>query len=762
VYISFLKTLTLQLAKSPDLFQFFCDKHGSSSSLPVFPLFYAAVEVASCPLEAARDDTFVNTTALNIILNLFQLTDADIRSAIEEAYTEQRMLSYHLCNEIVGQYESIVDILIGPRIDLERTQSLSTHIATLEDTLHFINDLLWCSQRNANTRFCETVMQHAIMSPIIENMSELELEEGFHDQGPKSLEKQMCEKDEARCSAGIIVLSKVYSTMNYVPLLKMLSIALLHSYTPSAEQMDEMKRMGKDYIITPSLNAIAQNDYVVVAKRISSQQENNSNFSNAIMEDASTTHILNSSDKEGDMDISIAAIPNATRHAILDLLTGRCGDRMFTLVAILLENIFESKATDFEMLKKLDLAPNATCTTNKEKQGSDSFLEESLGKFFESAKNSVTSTVGANAIDCAISLTLCYLPYHVNAATDGGLNFDKIEERMQDFKILTSIGTVTKYFADTCARLKNRQGLDLIFNDLMEAEIGHVFSIVDSRGPKLEFKCDLASLSSRVKNEIGNAVIHRTIFGNINEVEDAKFAIRRLLLLRSLYNIVREVHAKCTGLLSPSSVNVSPRWSDGLLSVRTVSIASEEIVLLGCLDKQSIVGTDEAVQDRIHFFFTPSLAISDEREDRTTFGLARRGPVVTEKDKRRFLADTIIVQSSSKTTMILVVDTFELLVLKPKSKDGMASGTILCSTLLNNIIAVAVDGNWLHIAMRNIEDIGVLVKKGNMALRFKDASICQSAKETIDRNLSTLKCTLSSKIDTMLKNYCSSSSKYFI
>jgi len=724
--------------------------HGSSSTLPAFPLFYAAVEVASCPLDVARADTFVHTTALNIILNLFQLPDAGIRSVIEEAFIEQKMLSCHLCDDIVGQYESIVEILIGHRIDAERSHLLSTHIAMLEDTLHFINDLLWCSQRSANIPFCETVMQYAIMSPIIENMSELELDKENHDQYSKSFNGQICEEDEARCSAGIIVLSKVYSTMNYVPLLKMLSIALLHSYTPSAEQMDDMRRMGKDFIVTPSLNAIAQNEYVVVAKRVSSLQESSINFSNAIMEDASTTHILNSPNKAGMMDISIAAVPNAARHVILELLTGSYGDRMFTLVAVLLENMLETKSTDSKMLKKLNLAPNYTCS-KEEQGGGDSFLEDSLGQFFESVQNSATSIVGSNAIHCAISLALCYLPYHVNAATDGGLKFDKIEERMQNIKLLTSIETAKKYYADNCARLKNRQGLDIIFNDLMEAEIGRVFSIVDSSGPNLEFKCDLASLSSRVKNEIGNAMIHRTTFGNTNEVEDARFAILCLLLLHSLHDIVSEMQAKYTGLLSPSSLDVSPRWSGHLLSVRTICVASEEIVLLGCLDKQSIVGTDVSAKGKTHFFFTPSLAISDRREDRSMFGLAR-GPIVTEKHKRRLLADNIIVHSSSKTIMILVVDTFELLVLKPRPQDGMGSGTVLCSTLLNNIIAVAVDGDWLHIAMRNVEDIGVLVKKGNMALRFKDAETCQSAKESIDKSLAALKSTLSSKIDEMLND----------
>jgi len=670
---------------------------------------------------------------------------------IADSYTEQKMLLSHLSNEIVNQYDSIVDILIGPRVDLERNQLLSANIAMLEDTLHFVNDLLWCSQRSVNVRFCEIFMQTAIMNPILENLSDLELINQVHHQDSKSCNGQTCEEDEARCSAGIIVLSKVYSTMDYIPLLKMISIALLHPYAPSTEQMDAMESSGKEFIVTPSLNAIAQNEFVVVTERDSLLQENNINYSNAIMEDNSTAHILNSPNKTDAIELAVAAVPNPSRRVILELLTGSYGDRMFTVAAILFEIILKSKATDFNMVKKLNISPNYFQVV--EKSGHDSRLEISLEHYFESVKNSSSSLVGIHANDCAISLMLCYLPYHLKAATDGGLRFDKVEQRMQNFKLLTGIESAKKHFANECKRLKNSDGVDIIFNDLMEAEIGRLFSVVDSSGPKLKFKCDLESLSSTLRKDITDAVVHPTSYGKSNEVEDARFAIRRLLVLQSLHTVVAEVQSKFTGPLAPSSVRVSPRWSDYTLSPSTICVASEEIVALGCLDKQTIVGTDEAVKGRTHFFFTPSLAITDKSEDRPhNIPVLGRLGIVSDKDKRRVLADTIIVHSSSKTTMILVVDNFELLVLKAKSKDEMESGTVLCSTLLNNVIAVATDGDWLHIAMRNVDDIGALVKKGNMAMRFDNAGICNQAKGSIITSLATLKRHLSSKIDNMLND----------
>ena len=555
VYISFLKTLALQLAKSPNLFQFYCDQHGSSSNLPPFPLFYAAIEVASSPLNVVRADNFVCTTALNIILNLFQLPVEEIRSVIADSCTEQKMLLSHLSNEIFNQYENIVDILIGPRIDLERNQLLSANITMLEDTLHFVNDLLWCSQRSVNVRFCEIFMQTAIMNPILENLSDLELIKHVHHQDSKSWNGQTCEEDEARCSAGIIVLSKVYSTMDYIPLLKMISIALLHPYSPSTEQMDAIKRSGKEFIVTPSLNAIAQNEYVVVAETDNPLHEKSINCSNAIMEDTSSTRILNSPNKTDAIELSVAAVPNPSRRVILELLTGSCGDRMFTVAANLFEIILKSKATDFKLVKKLNISPNYV----QGKSGHDSRLEISLEHYFESVKKNSSSLVGINANDCAISLMLCYLPYHLEAATEGGLRFDNVEQSIQHFKLLTGIESAKKHFANECKRLKNSDGVDIIFNDLMEAEIGRLFSIVDSSRPKLKFKCDLESLSSSLKKDITDAVVHPASYGISNEVEDARFAIRRLLLLQSLHNVVVEVKSKFTGLLGPSSLKVSPK-----------------------------------------------------------------------------------------------------------------------------------------------------------------------------------------------------------
>ena len=106
--------------------------------------------------------------------------------------------------------------------------------------------------------------------------------------------------------------------------------------------------------------------------------------------------------------------------------------------------------------------------------------------------------------------------------------------------------------------------------------------------------------------------------------------------------------------------------------------------------------------------------------------------------------------------MILVVDETELLILKSKIKDDndhdtKVVGTILCTTLLSNIIAIAADDAWLHIAMRNVEDGGVLIRKGNMALRFQDKTTCYVAKKCIEESRDASIRILSSTVDMFLR-----------
>lgn len=738
VYVSFLKTLALQLTKSQELFQFFCDQNGATSSLPSFPLFYAAVEVVSSPSNQnlGQSDSFVLTTAFNIILNICQLQGEEIRVVIGESYTEQRMLLSHLCDELVERHDTIAYIMIGNRVDSERNSFLVEEVTKLEDDLHFMNDLLWCSHRKMNFRFCEYIMQYAIYNPIMEYIVEIKCNsEQMH--GDTSVrDEEIYSEDEAKSESAILLLLKIFDTIDYTPLLKMIMVALIHPYSPTENQFDEKLRDGIEFILTPALNAIAQNEYIVVSDDVT--DEDNGNFSKAVMEGESTTHILtNPEECSEESERSVTAVCNRVRDAMLLMLSGKVGNRTFILSTLLFESILNSKTVDFSMLKMLRLLPsyNESNDTNRV----DSPIENALCHYFESLGRQSSSKLGADAAECAISFVLCYMTHLLQAMTNGGVELNHVEARILESKLFSSIENSKQCFASNCRKLKKIDGVSELFPDLTIAEISKAYCIVDANGPHLSFICDLASLAGRVKNDIFDKMIQTKQCSRSSETEDARFAIRRFLLLKALDDVFADLRDNLTGEAGTSS-----RWSSTLFSLQTSCQASKDIVAIGCLDKQSIVGTDVDARNKTTFYFAPSLAITDGRTSGASFSNT------TEKNKRRLLADKILINGSSKTELILVVDPTELLVLKPKSRDDMEKGTILCCTLLNNIIAIAADGEWLHIAMRDVEDVGVLIKKGNMALRFENVETCQSAKRCINENRKTSKDSISLMIDEML------------
>ncbi len=794
VYISFLRTLALKLTDSTHLFQFFCDQNGSSSTLPTFPLFYAACEVVSSPLDVAKCDTFVHTTALNLILNIFQLQGEEIHSVLgNECYTEQTLLLSHLCKELRERYNDIVEWMMtgtliselssrGLKVDEEdqrqRREKLNNEVAKLEDTFQFINDLLWCSQRTVNVRLCEYLIRFIIFDLVLVNLKNAKADSSDDDSDSGGERKHARTVGETKCEASTFFLYKLFTIIDYVPLLRMIMVALLHPYTPAESQIDEMAQKNKEYVLTPALNAIAQNEFMVVdednaydnSANNDFNSSSNNNFSSALMEDLTTHVIHHNSDEEGtddESEISVAAIANAFRHEVMTSLSGEYGDRQCTFTAMMLEQALKTKVVDSVMLQRLGLVPLYHNHDGENDDGSNasssldpsSTLEDVMSTFFESLRKKSFPSIGPHTMDCYISLSLLYLPHLLQAMAGEGVYFESIHTRMQNSAFLNSITSAKEFFAQDCQRLKCLDGVSELFPDFFEEAIGRIFkgtsfSPKDGQGAGTEYKCDLSQLSKSTKNEIIQLLMQRDQSAKTSEISDAQFAVRYMLILRGLDGIIQDQIVINTS--GPASLGVpSPRWSDHLVNVKTVYQADDDILFLGRLSQQSIVGSNEIVQgeDRKFFNFSPSLALTDGRATSmpNLSSTARHWAAVSDKEKRRQLADKILEKA---TRMVLVVDLNELLVLKPKAKNDQHMGTILCCTMMTNIIAVAMDGEWLHIAMRNVEDIGALIKKGNMALRFSDASTCQAAKEYIEETRSGARRELSSKIDDLLRSQC--------
>lgn len=109
--------------------------------------------------------------------------------------------------------------------------------------------------------------------------------------------------------------------------------------------------------------------------------------------------------------------------------------------------------------------------------------------------------------------------------------------------------------------------------------------------------------------------------------------------------------------------------------------------------------------------------------------------------RRRFHGDVAVLRrSATEKELLLVVDPTVLFVVLPMNnnnnngrKDDSKRGVIVSSSPLQGVIATAMDGKWLHVAVKHSEDIGVVAKNGNMALRFDSAGTSLVAHQYIER-----------------------------
>jgi hypothetical protein len=104
-----------------------------------------------------------------------------------------------------------------------------------------------------------------------------------------------------------------------------------------------------------------------------------------------------------------------------------------------------------------------------------------------------------------------------------------------------------------------------------------------------------------------------------------------------------------------------------------------------------------------------------------------------------------------QSELLIVLDPTDLFVLKPNLNDGSCNrGTILCCASLDSVIAAVPDKEWLHIAVRHTEDVGIFIRNGNMSLRFDSVGTCLIVKQYLERCRSALCSKKMTNIDRIL------------
>lgn len=707
VYISFLKSMALQLANKPDLFHFFYHPNGQESGndspsifLPLFPLLYAAVEVTTSTCKGAQSDTFVQTTALNIILNIFQLEDPNISSIILQSRVEQHMLMSHLCQQLNERYLAIIDIMIGKHVSSWRQEALVCECRKLEDVLHLVTDFLWsCSKSSIDIskRLCEYILANVMNNPVLDNLM-------IHSSSLCD-EPHDCEYSEARakCISSLLFITLFFFTLDYVPLRRMVAVAVFHPYKPHKMWIRERKNMGGEFVIAPALNEIMMNHFTVLHD--DPDQEQN---------DKEEIDFIKSSPL-------VKVESNDVRNLLHDILSGNMGHGAFVLVSLFAEKILQSEDLNLNMLQTFGLLPSSSTLSPP----SSCWLVSSLSSYLNTLPNNISTKTNEYELNMAISLSASTMIQFSRLFRDNNdiLTEETIAYVMDTFKpLIQSVSNVRYFLASRCKDSLSLPLPENLIPDMMERIIQHLYSLVDSKTAYVEYWFDVQSFFSKDHTAFCNILTESTATKRDVEYDQNSFMFRALLLINALDHI-------CAAF---QKVFLSNRIND-IPNISTRVKASSEIALLGSLNLQSIVGTDFVIKNQRYFRFSPSLALSDIANSKSkafTNG-------TEEKDKRRELADKILLMASSKSSeFLLVVDDDELLVVKPKVLDS-CEGTILCCTLINNVIAIASDEEWLHIAIRNAEDVGVLISKGNMALRFRSAEECLRVKDYIQGVKST-------------------------
>ena len=199
-----------------------------------------------------------------------QIPAGEVRALVGESVAEQRTLLSYLCQRLSGRYRRIAHLSVGVAAgDASRSAAIGREITELQDQIHFIDDLLWCSVRPLNVRLCEYLLrnvlsQHVLPGMLIQGQGRKSQFSSIAEQ--KRLSAATVEDDsdiitevEAMAQASVVFLTQMFLTVEYAPLLKMCAVAILHPLSPADwSALPRSNQHGGDYVLTPALNAIVQ------------------------------------------------------------------------------------------------------------------------------------------------------------------------------------------------------------------------------------------------------------------------------------------------------------------------------------------------------------------------------------------------------------------------------------------------------------------------------------------------------------------------
>jgi hypothetical protein len=690
-YVELLKNGARQLSSDPHLFPFLTSQDPASGA-SYFPLFSAALDTATSPY--ACSDSFVYGTSVNVGVNIMQIPYPPIRSWISDAATEQGRLADHLCHGLLQRYLRITNLTTGPVVDGVRSNAISGQLACLHDQLLLMNEVFWSGIKGMDVRLCESLLRK-IVSVLLNNLLPTD---GRQFLGVGVVDADVIPAKEALAQVSAVVLSQLFSALDYVPFQRMLGVAILHPQSTSLwSSLDNNSASPDTYIIMPALNKI-------VAGKNTSE-----------------------------------TLANPFRSEIIKTLRGDHGEWRIIATAILLESALKSRAMDGETLQLLEMIPRFTSHDY-----TPTSIEEAVASFLERPHDQ-PSPISIRALECVGSLALRMVYQAAMIATDDGKNYEKFQRLMPVSPICIGLTRARRFFSSQALKSQEATGVADIFLDLLEAAITSRYTAHLDGDETATFTC-LLSRRGCGDNISSSEVLVRKFRGvSRNDVEEARFYINMVLHFRSLCKVVVRLgrSIQTSKLASKSTIPVSPaRKVERKITLDLVDKADEISRTVGGLMDKPVIGTDLDLSGRMTFRFFSAIKGADA------------APLPATNDpypnlggrERTFSEEKGIFRPTSK--LVLVLDPNDMFVVKPFTAQIGNRGTVLASISLRRVIAAAADGDWLHVAVRH-DDVGFLIKNGNMALKFESGGTCLIVKQYLDRSREVLRQELMGKISSL-------------
>lgn len=495
-------------------------------------------------------------------------------------------------------------------------------------------------------------------------------------------------ESEALAQVSTIVFSYMFSSLAYVPLQRMLAVSLLHPKSTPIWSSSKWKKEMQ-----------SPDSYVFMP---------------------ALSDIVNNEE-------SRETCPNLFREEILKSLQGGYGEWRTTTMACLLQSMLVADAMDAESLTMLEIISES----GKESTS----LEKAVAHFL--TRPHPASAISAKALECVglLGTMILYNELKVAATHREADIGDHLEQVLDESPVWNAIVAARNKFCNKALEYSEVSGVSDLFLDLVEAAVKTRYSPKYNDSGPTSFTCHL-NRRGHVDHALDADVLVREMRGvTSNDVETTRFCLSMGLHFRALGKVIDRLCLDIHRHLK------TPSEDDPLDSIKLdlVDKADDLCRMVGGLQEKPLAGADLDLSGRVFFPFKSSTR-------------AAQGPTPPESKDSEAAPEKLqglegVFRSISTFTMVL--DSMDLFVVKPMKKIEENRGTVLFALPLRNIIAAAADGEWLHIAVRS-NDVGFLIKNGNMALKFESSGTCLIVKQYLDRSREVLRQELMTKVPDLL------------